>query len=1046
MKKNIFITITAVSLFLTGCGNSFYDAQNYLTGPVDGIGVKKATSIIEGSQEQLFAVVTPPKTKNKDVTWKSSDPSIASVDQNGTVSGIGVGYTIITATTVEGGYTDTCEVTITVKPVPVTGITLNKVNSWLCTGGIDQLTADVSPTNATNQNITWSSDDAAIAAVDQNGLVTARTSGTTSITAKTVDGGIKAICVYTVTDAPVPVTGLSLNKLATVIETGSSERLYALITPFNATTSNVIWSSSNTDIAKVNSLGTVTGASDGTARITATSIDNGSCVSYCDCTIVSGIVAVSKIALNKTSTMILADYSEQLEETITPSNATNQNIIWSSSNNSVASVDSSGKVTAISNGSAVITVTSVDGNKTASCTCIVSDTDISVESVSLNKESTTIEIKKSEQLYASVSPVLAKNKAVTWTSSDTSIAVVDNNGTITGKKAGTSVISVISDDGKKTDSCICTISEGTVPIEAVAIPAALTIKKGSQQPLTLTFTPSGATNRNVIWTSSDESIATVDDSGIVTGISKGSAEIEVISADGKKSDTCLITVQVAVESIVLTPDPFTITTKNGTSSITVTYTPSDANTGLVTSWKSLNPEIATVNAAGTTIGVSFGSAQIVATYGNGTKTAECVLSVAGFRLKYNGNGGVGDLPASSMIQNGTIVTVPGQGNLVKAGSSFLGWCESSDGTGTTYTQGQSFTMGNSNKNLYAKWALATCKITFYPNGGDSGSTPVQNIPSGTGANLTANGFSKAGYTFAGWSKTINGSVEYTDGTYYTIGITDISLYAKWIPNNNHLIYNSGYGLGSMTDQIISTGSSAYLKPNTFTRDNYTFMGWATDAGSQSPVVYTDGVLFTMGTSNTTLYAKWSSNHVYVLRETGPAGGIIFYDKGDYSGGWRYLEAAPAGWYGAPDPTVVWSNLCDYYTNNAGTTTGIGTGCSNTEKIVNQVGHTDSGAKLCKAYSGSGFSDWFMPSKDELSKMFINLKSGTDENSVIYTPLSGFNAGAPSGTFYWCSSESGGNIGQLQVFDDPYGSYGVGSQSYTMKNSGSYYRIRPVRAF
>lgn len=157
-------------LAVFGCGNSFYEAQDYLTGPVSGVGLKKSTTIASGGTEQLSAVVVPSKTSNKGVTWTSSDNSIVSVDANGLVSAVVVvahGYTkqaVITVTTSEGGYSTQCTVTVVEKPVAVTGVTLNRSSAYLYyqSGSIystDQLAATITPSAATNQAITWSSDD-----------------------------------------------------------------------------------------------------------------------------------------------------------------------------------------------------------------------------------------------------------------------------------------------------------------------------------------------------------------------------------------------------------------------------------------------------------------------------------------------------------------------------------------------------------------------------------------------------------------------------------------------------------------------------------------------------------------------------------------------------------------------------------------------------------------------------------------------------------------------------------------------------------------------
>ncbi|MEW6548149.1 MAG: hypothetical protein AB1407_01680 [Spirochaetota bacterium] len=176
---------------------------------------------------------------------------------------------------------------------------------------------------------------------------------------------------------------------------------------------------------------------------------------------------------------------------------------------------------------------------------------------------------------------------------------------------------------------------------------------------------------------------------------------------------------------------------------------------------------------------------------------------------------------------------------------------------------------------------------------------------------------------------------------------------------------------------------------------------------------------------------------------GPAGGYVFYDKGSYSDGWRYLEAAPAGWSGSEqDPRVLFGFYKTPSPTAVGTSTGIGTGATNTATLVSKMGgaayisksadmttNPNYAAKRCDDYSVGEYDDWFLPSKDELNAMFQNLHSAglgglTSHNSYAY----------------WCSSE---NL--------KYGGYATWAEFFSSGNFGSYdrgnlYFVRPARAF
>ena len=171
----------------------------------------------------------------------------------------------------------------------------------------------------------------------------------------------------------VAVTGVSLNKTTTSIQVGASEQLTATVEPNNATNKAVNWSSNPTSVATVDNSGNVTAVAVGTATITVTTQD-GNKTATCTVTVTpasSDPVAVTGVSLNKTSTTLTVGGSETLTATVQPSNATNKAVNWSSNPTSVATVDSNGKVTAVGEGTATITVTTQDGNKTATCTVTV---------------------------------------------------------------------------------------------------------------------------------------------------------------------------------------------------------------------------------------------------------------------------------------------------------------------------------------------------------------------------------------------------------------------------------------------------------------------------------------------------------------------------------------------------------------------------------------------------------------------------------------------------------------------------------------------------
>ncbi len=365
---------STVKILCNGGGGT-YKQQIYsvvitleVSGPVSVTGVslnKTALTLAEGLSETLVATVSPSGATNKKVTWTSSNSTVASVDQNGKVTANEAGNATITVETEDGGFTANCEVTVTAV-YHVTGVALNKTQLSLNVGASETLTPTVSPSNATDKSVTWSSSNSSVASVS-NGTVTAVAAGSATITVKTNDGNKTATCTVTVSE--VAVTSVTLSKTSTTLVRGGSETLTATVLPANATNKNITWSSSNSSVASVSN-GTVTAVAVGSATITATSQADSN--KRASCTVTVNPKGVISISLNKTELALNVDQSDTLIVTFNPTDADDQVITWSTSNSSIATV-SNGTVTAKAVGSATITATSHDGNKTATCAVTVTE-------------------------------------------------------------------------------------------------------------------------------------------------------------------------------------------------------------------------------------------------------------------------------------------------------------------------------------------------------------------------------------------------------------------------------------------------------------------------------------------------------------------------------------------------------------------------------------------------------------------------------------------------------------------------------------------------
>jgi uncharacterized protein YjdB len=343
--------------------------------PVTSVTLDKTSlTLLVGEEATLKATVKPSDAPNKEVAWISGNTAIATVDGNGKVSAKSVGETNITVLTKVGGKKADCNVIVTAEKVKVTGISLNTNSLSLAVGETQTLVAIITPSNASNKKVDWLSNDSSVASVDEEGNVTGNGLGSATIIATTADGGKKATCSVKVTKSgsSVAVTGIKLNKSSITIGVGESQTLVATIEPSNATNKNVNWTSNDTSIATVDETGKVTGKGVGNATIIATTAEGGK---KATCSVKvnpsSSSVAVTGVSLDRTSLNLSVGESATLMATVTPSNASNKEVTWSSDQTSVATVDARGKVTAKNTGTARITVTTNDGGKKAYCTVTV---------------------------------------------------------------------------------------------------------------------------------------------------------------------------------------------------------------------------------------------------------------------------------------------------------------------------------------------------------------------------------------------------------------------------------------------------------------------------------------------------------------------------------------------------------------------------------------------------------------------------------------------------------------------------------------------------
>lgn len=481
-------------------------------------------TMTRGTSDKLTVTATPANALvGKTVEWITSNDSVVTVDREGNIQAVGIGKATVTATVED----KTASVHITVNAPALEAIKITGESPSVMKGNTLQLTASFVPEDADvdPEKVVWSSSDESVATVDQTGLVTAVENGQAVITA--AYGDVEG--TYTVTVETIPLTSISI-KENTTIHLGETEKLEVTYDPENTTDDRTVtWSSSDDKVATVAEDGTVTAVGVGAAVVTATVGENFTAT--CDVTVDAPLKA---IVPDDTEMDLIKGQTDEITYTLDPAETTDdKTVTFASSDESVATVAEDGTVTAVKAGTATITLTGAN-NITATVTVTVKE--IPIDAVVLDKASAIVEKGETVELRASVQPenTTDDDKTITWNSSDETVATVSSEKTQAGEtvtvtatdKGGKATITAEAWNGTKAECEIIV----PVHVETVTLPGSVSLQKGATDMLELSYTPQihDDTITSVEWTSSDETVASVSDEGMVEGLKEGTAEITAV--------------------------------------------------------------------------------------------------------------------------------------------------------------------------------------------------------------------------------------------------------------------------------------------------------------------------------------------------------------------------------------------------------------------------------------------------------------------------------------------------------------------------------------
>ena len=543
MKRLLPLILTVILLVCGIAGtalaeNKFYFDKNYNT-------------VFEGEDLQLVMIRQGDCAEEGELTFKSSNKKVATVDEYGVVNGLTKGTATITATLKGQKRTWTAQMTVTVarrvETIEVTGSQLKTYDPWdpmvadaldlsseysglpvllLRVGKAQTITATCKPSDATNRKwMLTSSDDSIVRA--SGTTFTGRSAGECLVTVQSVQNpevyqAFRALVVQ-------PVTSVRLTTDTKSFYVGESTVMDVTVGPENATIKGVVWSSDRPDNASVDAYGVVTGVSKGNAVITAKAADGSG--RYATFTVTVKQQA-EEIRLKQSEYTLKAGNYVTLAPTVLPDSANDKTVVWSSSDPDVAKVSTSGRVTAVNPGVAIITCESKTHPEVYAQAVV--NVYQPVTKVAFTDKSPYVAVGEEIQLNWTVTPDYATDTSVTFSTNKESILRVDQNGVVTGLKRGEAYVYATANDGSGKKGSIKV--QVVQPVEGVGIKYdERTVGVGEKVSNTAEFYPSDASITSMTWTSLDETIATVSGSGktaTVTGRSWGETTIIGVTEDG----------------------------------------------------------------------------------------------------------------------------------------------------------------------------------------------------------------------------------------------------------------------------------------------------------------------------------------------------------------------------------------------------------------------------------------------------------------------------------------------------------------------------------
>lgn len=515
---------TAVVIVKTPGGVTAY-CNVEVVQQVTGVSIKTKDPVVIKSGEtlKLEAEVTPKTANDVALKWETKNQKIAKVSDDGTITGVDEGVTLITCTTNDGDYMAYVFVTVHSK---VTGLKLDLADATINTGQELKLTPVITPANAFDKSVTWTSTNTAAATVDKDGTVVGVAPGTTLIKCFTNDGDYMAYCVVTVIEK---ITSISIAPTAEV-GVGEKLTLEATIDSERATNKEVTWDSCNEAVCTVNSKGVVEGLRVGTSIITVRATDGTDAYAECEVTVIYSTKSINVSEDMQYIEMIVGE-SKQIEYTVNPDYAT-YGQLFTSDNSNVAIVSKTGLITALKKGETIVHVTAGDNPEVSDIVYVNVIDPIYANSITFSDSLLVLIPGETYTAVPSTSPARI-TEGHTWTTDNAAVATVNSYGKITAKGRGVANITYLTQSGKKASIKVYVVGLSETNV---------TLSQYSTLNLRLEVFGAGTNELSVKWGTDNPSVAEMSNrsNGAVTAKALGTTTVWA-DVNGRKL-TCKITV------------------------------------------------------------------------------------------------------------------------------------------------------------------------------------------------------------------------------------------------------------------------------------------------------------------------------------------------------------------------------------------------------------------------------------------------------------------------------------------------------------------------